>query len=119
MTRPTRRIRPPDIGNIFDDVLAARLSRRSVLKDSLGLAAASMFGGCQTAQVAQGTSAGPKLGFTSVPVSKADAVVVAPEYTWQVVNAWGDPIMPGAPDFKPDARQSASAGWTSRVLHGR
>ena len=34
--------------------------------------------------------------------------MVPQEYTWHLVNAWGDPIMAGAPDFKPDASQSAA-----------
>ena len=99
--------RHPNVGdpqNVFDEILARRLSRRSMLKGSLGLAAMSLFGGCQSLRDAQDT--GPRLGFTSIPPSKADAVIVAPEYEWHVVNAWGDPIMPGAPDFKPDASQS-------------
>ncbi|MBA2352000.1 MAG: PhoX family phosphatase [Burkholderiales bacterium] len=98
----------PDHENIFDDILAARLSRRSVLKGSLSLAAISLFGGCQSARDALRTEPGPLFAFTQVPTSKADTVVVAPEYTWQVVNAWGDPIMPGAPDFKHDASASAA-----------
>ena len=101
--------RHPNVGdpqNVFDEILARRLSRRSMLKGSLGLAAMSLFGGCQSLRDAQDT--GPRLGFTSIPPSKADAVIVAPEYEWHVVNAWGDPIMPGAPDFKPDASQSAA-----------
>ncbi len=35
-------------------------------------------------------------------------MVVPPGYTWHVVNAWGDPIMPGASDFKPDASNTAA-----------
>ncbi|MET0217901.1 MAG: PhoX family phosphatase [Burkholderiales bacterium] len=108
MARSKRRPHPPEFGGVFDDILAARLSRRSILKGSFGLAAMSLFGGCQSTQETAGISSGPKLGFNSVPVSKADAVVLAPEYTWQVVNAWGDPIMSGAPDFKSDASQSAA-----------
>ena len=103
-SRPHPRV--SDSQNVFDEILERRLSRRSMLKGSFGLAAMSLFGGCQSLLDAQDT--GPRLGFTSIPPSKADAVVVAPEYEWHVVNAWGDPIMPGAPDFKPDASQSAA-----------
>lgn len=99
---------PPDFGAVFDDILGARLSRRSMLKGSLGLAAMSLFGGCQSLRDTFDLGSGPRLGFTSVPVSRADSALVPPEYTWQVVNAWGDPIMPGAPDFKADASQSAA-----------
>jgi uncharacterized protein len=108
MADSSRRAGFPQRGSIFDDVLSARLSRRSVLGGSLGLAAMSLFGGCESMRGALESSSGPRLGFSSIPASKADSVLVAPEYTWQVVNAWGDPIMPGAPEFRIDASQSAS-----------
>jgi secreted PhoX family phosphatase len=94
--------------NVFDAILAARISRRSVLKGSLGAATLSLFGGCETVREALRTDAGPPIAFASVPVSRADTVVVPEGYVWQVVNAWGDPIMPGAPEFKHDASQSAA-----------
>lgn len=90
----------------FDELLTLRLSRRTLLKGSLSLAALSFFGGCRALEMAR--EEGPLLGFTPVPISRADTVVVPPGYTWQVVNAWGDPIMPGAPDFKPDASNTAA-----------
>lgn len=93
--------------NLFDDILATRLSRRSMLQGSLGLAAVSLFGGCRS-MAPSAQAQGPLLGFESIPISKADTVVVPPGYAWQVANAWGDPIMPGAPEFKPDASQSAA-----------
>ncbi|MEW5710289.1 MAG: PhoX family phosphatase [Pseudomonadota bacterium] len=90
----------------FDELLALRLSRRTLLKGSLSVAALSLFGGCRALEMTR--ERGPLLGFTPVPVSRADTVVVPAGYTWQVVNAWGDPIMPGAPDFKPDASNTAA-----------
>jgi secreted PhoX family phosphatase len=93
-------------GDSFDQILAARLTRRDLLRGSLGLAAATFLNGCGSTHGAFG--GGPLIGFTPTPVSKADTVVVPEEYTWHVVNAWGDPIMAGAPDFKPDASQSAA-----------
>ena len=47
------------------------------------------------------------LGFTAIPVSSADAVVVAPGYTARVLIAWGDPVSDG-PAFAPDASNSAA-----------
>jgi secreted PhoX family phosphatase len=91
-------------GNVFDDLVAARIGRRELLGGSLGAAALGFLNGCGLTPQAQG---GPLLGFASVPTSRADTVVVPEGYTWQVVNAWGDPIMPGAPAFKTDASQSA------------
>jgi len=93
--------------NNFDDILQVRLTRRTLLTGSLGLAAFSFFG-CRSMGDAPGAAGGPLIGFTQVPVSKADTVVVPPEYTWEVVNAWGDPIMAGAPDFRIDGGNSAA-----------
>ena len=93
-------------GDSFDEILAARLTRRDLLRGSLGLTAAAFLNGCASLRDAIG--AGPLIGFTPIPTSRADTVVVPEGYTWHVVNAWGDPIMAGAPDFKPDASQSAA-----------
>lgn len=89
----------------FDELVVGRISRRELLGGSLGLAALSFLNGCGA--LPQGVR-GPLIGFTPIPTSRADTVVVPDGYTWQVVNAWGDPIMPGAPEFKPDASQSAA-----------
>lgn len=91
--------------NMFDDLVAARISRRELLGGSLGAAALGFIGGCGMAPPA---ARGPLIGFAPVPVSRADTVVVPEGYAWQVVNAWGDPIMAGAPAFKSDASQSAA-----------
>lgn len=92
--------------NSLDDIIAVRVSRRDMLKGSLGLAAMSFLSGCSGLRGS--APAGPLIGFSSIPTSRADAVVVPPEYTWQVVNRWGDPIMPGAPAFMTDASQTAA-----------
>ena len=89
--------------NAFEDLVSSRISRRAMIQGSLGAAVATFLGGGR-ARAAQN---GPLLGFAAVPVSRADDVAVPPGYTWHVVNAWGDPILPGAPEFKPDASQSA------------
>src|SRR5262245_55356308 len=70
----------------FDDVVAERLSRRRLLKGTLGVSLASFLGGV----VQRAAAGGPLLGFTGIPISRADTVSLPPGYTWQVVNAWGD-----------------------------
>jgi uncharacterized protein len=82
------------------DLIAERPSRRAVLKGGIGASVA--FLGCGN------DGAAPLIGFTAIPTSREDKVIVPPGYTWQVVNAWGDPIVPGAPPFKADASQTAA-----------
>jgi len=92
-------------GNVFDDLLAVRIGRRQVLGGSLSAAALTFLHGHGFAQTGRDH---PLIGFASIPVSREDTVVVPQGYSWQIVNAWGDPIMAGAPAFKPDASQSAA-----------
>ena len=87
-------------------------ARRVWLQGGLGAALAAAFGplaaglsGCATP-----AAAGPKLGFTAVPPSRADTVVVPPGYTAQVIAPWGEPVgIAGAmPAWRPDASNSAA-----------
>jgi uncharacterized protein len=111
----------PSANPSFDDILTARLSRRDVLRGGLIAAGVAVLGGV----VSRGTrpvAAQPALlGFPGVPVSRADAVVVPPGYTAQVLYAWGDPISDG-PVFKPDAsntheEQARQAGMHHDGIH--
>jgi secreted PhoX family phosphatase len=94
----------------FAEVLAARLSRRSVVGSGLAAAAVASAGGIGSllnavpAQAKNGQR--PLLGFEGIAVSSADTVVVPEGYTARVLIAWGDPISDGPP-FKPDASNSS------------
>ena len=115
--RDWNNVNSPAHGEYFDTLFVTRMSRRSLLKAGLGLSVASFLGGCKIVDEVVSVD-GPMFGFTEIPISRVDTVVVPPEYTWQVVNAWGDPIMPGAPAFKPDASQSAAEQATqSGMFH--
>jgi secreted PhoX family phosphatase len=89
----------------FDTIMASRLSRRSMLRG--GAAAVAMLGGgvltgCATqGSVASGQMA-TSLGFTAVPKSLADAVLVPPGYRADVIYALGDPLMAGVGAYKND-----------------
>ncbi|XYH99149.1 PhoX family protein [Sorangium sp. So ce1128] len=105
--RPDNRRSP----QLFADVVAARLSRRELLEGSVGLAALSFLGcGTQPAAAPQARAPAQKqaqlLGFTQVPVSKGNQIVVPPGYGAQVLLAWGDPLSDG-PAFRNDASNSA------------
>ena len=94
----------------FDDVLSARLSRRSVLRGGAGSATALLLGG--TSALALSACGGgdevvaapaPKLlGFGAVPKSLADVVSVPSGYNVQVLYALGDPLRAATPAYKND-----------------
>jgi hypothetical protein len=92
----------------FDSVLAARLSRRGLLRAGAGVATTSLLGatsltGCATQGAAPAAGAlATRLGFEAVPKSLADKVIVPPGYRVDVVYALGDPLAPGVPAFRND-----------------
>jgi secreted PhoX family phosphatase len=94
----------------FEDVVAARLSRREVVTGSVAAAIVATLGGVGALLKAVPASAKAGghslLGFKGIPVSSTDAVVVPEGYTARVLIAWGDPVSDG-PEFKPDASNSA------------
>jgi len=95
----------------FEEVVAARVSRRGFLGGSLAVATATSLGGVGSLFGALPASAhgtrGPLLGFEGIDVSAADTVVVPRGYTAKVLIAWGDPVSKG-PKFKQDASNSAA-----------
>ena len=110
----------PSSNPSFEAVLAARYSRRQVLAGGLVAAGAALLG---TGGLRPGPAraASGLLGFPGVPVSTADAVVVPPGYSADVLYAWGDPIGDG-PAFRPDATntiadQERQAGMHHDAIH--
>ncbi|MBK7470082.1 MAG: PhoX family phosphatase [Betaproteobacteria bacterium] len=98
----------------FASVLNARLTRRSLLKGSFGLASTAFFGvglaGCNSSN---GSSESPakvlKFSFDAVGKSLADAVVVPAGYTATVLFRLGDPIAPGIADYRNDGTESGAS----------
>jgi hypothetical protein len=121
MTHPALRVDPDDIGHnesnnpSFDSILTARLSRRSVLKGGIGLAASSFFGLGLTACGSDnnndtGTTTTPlALSFNPVAKSVADALAVPTDYTATVLLALGDPIDNSAGAYANDGSDSAAS----------
>lgn len=96
----------------IQDMIEARIKRRSFLGGSLAVAATGFFGGAALASstVRNGVARGlaPRLGFAAVPPGTEDAVVVPEGYSWQVLAPWGTPLLPGAVPFAEDASNSAA-----------
>lgn len=92
----------------FDQVLNARLSRRNILRGSIGVAGMGLIGAAGLSGCATGATMSPvskaisHLGFKPVAKGMADAVVVPEGYTAQIIYALGDPLSTNVPAFKND-----------------
>ena len=94
----------------FDSVLQARLSRRGVLRGSLGTVGAALLGGAAVSACGGGDSADASapapeetlLGFAAVAKSALDAVTVPAGYSASVLYALGDPLTAATPAYKND-----------------
>ena len=97
----------------FDKVLQGRLSRRHILRGSMGLAGMGLVGAggltaCATSKpMAPVPHAITSLGFKPVAKSLADTVVVPDGYSAQVLYALGDPLTSNVPAFKNDGTDTA------------
>ncbi len=85
-------------------IIAARLSRRAVLK---GAAAGLVTLGLGSLRGDRPAGAQPAAGFTPVSPSSEDKIILPPGYTSTVLVRWGDPVLPGGPEFDPAAQTAA------------
>ncbi len=91
--------------------------RQFLLQSGSAVAVVALFGqGCTTA--APGVR-NDVLGFTGVPASLRDGVVIPPEYEWQLLYPWGTPtgVAGGMPAFAPDASNSADDQAVQAGMH--
>ena len=101
----------------FAAMLGQQWSRRQVVWGGLVAAGVTLADGAGLARFGRRAEANaPLFGFQSIPVSKADQIVVPPGYTAQVFFAWGDPISDG-PAFKPDASNTAEEQALQAGMH--
>jgi secreted PhoX family phosphatase len=97
----------------FDSVLQARLSRRGLMRGSVGTVGTSLLGGLALAGCGGGDDDTPAvtpapvptetlLSFAAVAKSMADTVTVPAGYTASVLYALGDPLTAATPAYKND-----------------
>jgi secreted PhoX family phosphatase len=110
----------PTTNTHLDDLITSRINRRQLLGGGLATAAVGFFGsGLLDAAPAGASRNGPKappgagrpgtrLGFTAVPTTTADTVVVPDGYVAEVLVPWGTPLFAGAPAWASDASNTAA-----------
>ena len=89
----------------FSDILQASISRRKVLKGGLAAAATGFFANSGVTLAAGNNSAdnskAPLMNFE--PLSVADGTgpwpTISPDYQFDVLIPWGEPLEPGGPEF--------------------
>jgi uncharacterized protein len=94
------------------DMIAACVSRRSVLDNGVAAGAVAFLGGAVgtlgSTPVAAQAMRGPGLNFSAVATSQADTFVVPPGYTAEVLIPWGTPLMSNGPAWKKDASNTSA-----------
>ncbi len=97
----------------LNDIIDARLSRRSMFKAAFGSAGTAVLGTVGLSACGGGDSAAAvaapapvpvaqNLGFIAIPKSVADTVTIAAGYTATPIYALGDPLASGVADYKND-----------------
>jgi len=101
----------PTANRTMGEIIAARFSRRELLKGSLAVSAIAATVGPTAlvlADVARAAGAPSAFSFAEVEAGIDDRHHVAAGYDADVLLRWGDPIFADAPEFDP-ASQSAEA----------
>jgi uncharacterized protein len=107
---------PSDDAPTFQEIVLQRLSRRQVLAGGLVAAGAALLRPMRGSATESRPTAGPLLGFSGVPVSTDDTLVVPRGYVAEVLYAWGDPVSDG-PAFKADASNTAEEQALQAGMH--
>ena len=102
--------RNPSDNPTIGDIIAARLSRRDILKGALGAAAIAASVSPLAIAVADRANAAntSRTPFREVSAGVDEKHHVAEGYDADVLIRWGDPVLPGAPRFDP--LQQTAAG---------
>lgn len=119
-------INPSGNESILNVIGRVSMKRRRFVMTTAAASAATVFSDIAISGFLQTVEAAPVtaglgfggIGFESIEPNllnpatgllEKDLVTVPKGYTARILSAWGDPIMPGAPDWFPDASQDAAA----------
>ena len=104
----------------FSTILEAHMSRRLVMRGSLGSALA-LFAGASISACGGGSDGDDdkavKLGFASLPNSMTDACVVPAGYVASVIGAWGTPLNDQAAPWSNEGRNTSQDLLHSTGMH--
>lgn len=97
----------------LSELITRRYSRREALSGGVAVAATGFLGGCASAggieiDTEESALRRSLLGFTEVPPSSEDTIVVPDGYTWDVLIPWGTGLFRSSPEFEEDASNSAA-----------
>ena len=124
-------INPSGNRSIHDVIDATDPGRRRFIRTAMSASMAAAFGGVSMTGIVNAVQAAPVaagngfagIGFESIPPKTpvnalptsssqppvfADAIEVPLGYKVELFAAWGDPVVPGAPAWSPDATQGAT-----------
>jgi uncharacterized protein len=83
----------------FEGLLAQRLTRRQILQTGAAIAPMALAGCAPLASSDAGSSKVAQLGFKPIRGSKADAIVLPPGYSYDLVIRWGESLFSSVPDL--------------------
>lgn len=113
-------VRNTDGNTPFSTILETHMSRRLVMRGSLGSALA-LFAGASISACGGDSDGdddqGVKLGFASLPNSMTDACVVPAGYVASVIGAWGTPLNDQAAPWSNEGRNSSQDLLHSTGMH--
>jgi uncharacterized protein len=102
----------------MNELIEARLSRRTVLAGGMAAVAGFLAGGVGAGgALAHGRKPPRLLGFEPIPLGFADEVVVPRGYTARPFVPWGTPILGSYPAFHPGANTAAEQAQQIGMHH--
>ena len=95
----------------FNEVLQVNMERRDVLRGGLAMGATAFFGGSLISPAAEAQTGASLMSFTPVSLAEGNGPMpaISPDYEYQVLIPWGEPLEPSGPaySYPPSAADQA------------